>query len=136
MNNDKIRLYARILVRSALFDNARFRYYSKDFISLLLELSPADLEVAREIYKRQKQTPADIQPDVELRCIRESGCYQIRALLGLDEAVYDLAITKLVRAGLIRQVVGSYLEYGGGAYRITYTFRKMMELIEDPKYLK
>lgn len=48
-NNDKIRLYARIFVRSAILDNVKFRYHAKDFLSLLLELLPADLVVAREI---------------------------------------------------------------------------------------
>jgi hypothetical protein len=76
INNDKIRLYARILVRSAILDNAKFRYYSKDFISLLLELSPPDLQVAREIYKQQKDTPADMinrKALDELVTVEESG---------------------------------------------------------------
>jgi hypothetical protein len=36
------------------------------------------IEVAREIFKRQKETPADIQPNVdnELRIVRESGFYK------------------------------------------------------------
>jgi hypothetical protein len=92
------------------------------------------IEVAREIFKRQKETPADIQPNVdnELRIVRESGFYQVRELLSLDKAVYDLAITKLVRMGLIRQAVGSYMNNPGDAYRITHTFTKIMDLIEDP----
>jgi hypothetical protein len=59
-NSDKIRLYARILVRSAILDNAKFRSHAKDFLSLLLELLPADLVVAREIYKQQKDSPTDV----------------------------------------------------------------------------
>ncbi|MDQ4014807.1 MAG: hypothetical protein M3136_03480 [Thermoproteota archaeon] len=137
-NSDKIRLYARILVHSVLLDNAKFRYHAKDFLSLLLGLLPADLVVAREIYKQQKDTPTDIQPEVmsEVQIVRNSGFYEVRELTGLDKAEFDLALTKLVRAGLVRQVVGSYIGYAGDAYRITHTFRKMMDLVEDPEYLK
>jgi DNA-binding MarR family transcriptional regulator len=139
INNNKIRLYARILIRSAILDNSKFRYYSKDFISLLLELSPPDLQVARNMYKQQKDTPADeINRKAldEVEIVERSGFRQLRELLGLDKAEFDLALTKLVRAGLIRQVVGSYDQYTGDLYAITRTFRKMMELIEDPEYLK
>jgi hypothetical protein len=138
-NKNKIRLYARILLRPALLDNAKFRYYSKDFVSLLSELSPADLQLAREVYKRQKEIiPPGTQPgtDNEVKLVRESGFYELRKSLSLDDAQYGLAITKLSRAGLIRQVVGSYIEYTGDAYMITPVFRKMIELIQDPEYLR
>jgi hypothetical protein len=104
----------------------------------LLELLPADLVVAREIYKQQKDTPTDIQPEVmsEVQIVRNSGFYEVRELTGLDKTEFDLALTKLVRAGLVRQVVRSYIGYAGDAYRITHTFRKMMDLVEDPEYLK
>jgi hypothetical protein len=138
-NKDKMRLYARILISSAILDKAKFRYYSKDFISLLLDLLPADLAVAREIYKQQKDTPADIiDPEVtnELQIVRNSGFYRLAESIKLEKAEFDFALTKLVKAGLIRQVVGSYMDNRGDAYRITHTFRKMMDLIEDPEYLK
>jgi hypothetical protein len=138
-NNNKIRVYARILLCPALLDNAKFRYYPKDFVSLLSELSPADLELAREVYKRQKEIiPPDIQPgtDNEVKLVRESGFYELRKSLTLDDAQYGLSITKLSRAGLIRQVVGSYIGYTGDAYMITPVFRKMIDLIQDPEYLK
>ena len=44
----KIRLYARILVRTPLLNNAAFRPAAEDFLLILLELSPADLLLARE----------------------------------------------------------------------------------------
>jgi hypothetical protein len=138
-NKDKMRLYARILISSGLLDKAKFRYYSKDFISLLLDLLPADLAVAREIYKQQKDTPADItDPEAtsEVHIVRDSGFYRTPELLHLEKGEFDFALTKLVRSGLIRQVVGSYVGYNGDAYRITHTFRKMMDLIEDLEYLK
>ena len=53
-----------------------------------------------------------------------------------EKAEFDFALTKLVKAGLIRQVVGSYLGNSVNPDRITHTFRKMMDLIEDPEYLK
>lgn len=74
--------------------------------------------------------------DNEVKLVKESGFYELRKSLSLDDAQYGLAITKLSRAGLIRQVVGSYLGYTGGAYMIIPVFRKMIDLIQDPEYLK
>jgi len=59
-NKNKIRLYARILLRPALLDNAKFRYYSKDFVSLLSELSPADLQLAREVTNDRKKSSLQV----------------------------------------------------------------------------
>jgi hypothetical protein len=90
-NSDKIRLYARILVRSAILDNAKFRSHAKDFL-----------------YKQQKDSPTDVQPEVmsEVQIVRNSDFYEVRELTGLDKAEFYLALTKLVKAGLVRQVRG------------------------------
>jgi acyl CoA:acetate/3-ketoacid CoA transferase alpha subunit len=61
----------------------------------------------------------------EVQIVRNSGFYGVRELTGLDKAEFDLALTKLVKAGLVRQVGGSYIGYAGDAYRITHTFRKI-----------
>ena len=109
-NNHKIQLYARILLRPAILDNAEFKYYAKDFVSIISELSPPDLQLAREIYKQQMNIRADeINRGVlnELHLVDKSGFYRLREVVRFDKAEFDLALTKLVRAGLIRQVVGS-----------------------------
>lgn len=48
----------------------------------------------------------------------------------MNKAQFDLSLSKLVRAGLLRQVIGTYGYYIGDAYRITLSFRMMMKLLE------
>jgi hypothetical protein len=130
--NEKIRLYARILVRAAMLDNARFRHSAKDFLSILLELNPADLTLARTFYQQQKDTPPDIDHKVhnELHVVKQSGYDTLKTTCKMNNAEFDLSLNKLIRAGLIRQVVGSYIGYIGDAHRITHTFRTLMQLLE------
>lgn len=129
--DEKIRLYARILVRAAILDNASYRYHSKDFLSILLELSPADLTVAREIYNQQKHHADKIRhTENQLSAVETSGWKLLPTICKMDETEFDLAVAKLARVNLIKEIVGSYYGYEGGEYRITNTFRRMMKLIE------
>ena len=131
-DKNKIRLYSRILVKVAILDNAIFRHTAEDFLLIILELSPADLFVAREVYKQQKDTSeeiSDINQD-ELGIVKESGWDNLPQICKMDKAEFDLSLTKLVRAGLLRQVIGTYIGYIGDAYRITSSFRMMMKLLE------
>jgi hypothetical protein len=128
----KIKLYAKILVKVALLDNAIFRQSAEDFLLIILELSPADLFVAREVYKQQKDTPEEIL-DInqnELKIVKESGWDKLPQICEMNKAQFDLSLSKLVRAGLLRQVIGTYGYYIGDAYRITLSFRMMMKLLE------
>ena len=99
---------------------------------ILLKLSPADLFVARGIYKQQKDTPeeiVDLDQD-ELRIVKERGWDNLPQSCKMNKAEFDLSLSKLVRAGLLRQVIGTYVGYIGDAYRITSSFRMMMQLLE------
>lgn len=42
---------------------------------------------------------------------------------------FDVYLKRLERTGLIREVVGSYWNYTGGAYPITAYFRHMMSYL-------
>jgi hypothetical protein len=42
-----------------------------------------------------------------------------------------LSTLKLVRVGMLQQVVGMYVSYIGDAYRITPVFRKLVRLIGE-----
>ena len=129
----KMQLYARILVRASILDNASFRHTAKDFLSIVIELSPADLVLAKSFYSTQMDTPADIDHNTqnELNIVKTSGYDGLRSMGNMSRPEYDLSINKLVRAGLIRQVVGSYVGYVGDAHRITHTFRTLMHLLQS-----
>jgi hypothetical protein len=131
-DRNKIRLYARILVRVPLLDNAEFRQSAEDFLSILLELSSADLYVAREVYSQQKDIPEEFTniEQNELKAIKDSGWDKLPEICKMDSAQFRMSVTKLLRTGLLQQVVGVYVSYIGDAYRITSVFRKLILLIE------
>jgi hypothetical protein len=99
----------------------------------LSELSPIDLLVGLEIYKQQKYMPekfdAESNENTELKFIVNNGWHNIRNTCGLDEADLNIALAKLSRAGLIKEIVGMYLNYTGGIYLITPTFKRLMRFI-------
>jgi hypothetical protein len=132
-DNEKIRLYARILVRTPLLDNAVFRHRAEDFLLIILELSPADLFVAREVYKQQRDLPEEITniEQNELKMVKESGWDRLPSICKMDKADFTLSTLKLVRVGMLQQVVGMYVSYIGDAYRITPVFRKLVRLIGE-----
>jgi hypothetical protein len=129
-DNSKIRLYARILTRLPLLDNAKFRHNAEDFLSILLELTPADLLLAREVYKQHEDIAERIHSSENESSVELKSGSKIQSNTGLDETDFELAITKLVRAGLIKEVVTTAYGYSGDAYKITHTFRKLIELVE------
>jgi hypothetical protein len=131
-DKSKIRLYARILVRTPLLDNALFRPSVEDLLSILLELSTADLFLAREVFRQQRDTPENftsIEQD-ELKIVKQSGWDSLPTITRMGQSDFTLSVVKLVRTGLIRQVVGTYVSYIGDAYRITPVFRTLMRLLD------
>lgn len=131
-NEVKIRLYARILVRLPILNNASFRPAAEDFLLILLELSPADLSLAREVFRQQRDTPEGFTKieEQELKVVKESGWDSLPRITRMNESNFTLSVVKLVRAGLLRQVIGTYVSYIGDAYRITPVFRTLMKLID------
>ena len=136
-HNDKIRLYCKILLGAVIIDNSNQRHSVEDFLSFLSELSPTDLQVGLEIYKRQKNMPEkfdfDSQEHTELEFTIRTGWHSIRDSLGMDETDFKIALYKLSRAGLIKEIVGTYVSYTGGHYLITPAFRRLMDFIKYSK---
>jgi predicted transcriptional regulator len=66
----------------------------------------------------------------ELRHVKESGWDDLSNTLGMDKSQFGLSVAKLVRVGLLRQVIGTYQSYIGDAYSITPVFRTLMKLVE------
>lgn len=131
-DHNKIKLYARILVRASILNNARFRHNTEDFLMILLELSPADIYIAREVYNQQKDITEQFTSieQNELHAVKSAGWDRLPQICSVDKAQFSLSITKLVRAGLVQQVIGTYASYIGDAYRITSVFRRLIQLIE------
>ena len=52
----------------------------------------------------------------------------------LNEIDFGIALGKLARTGLIKEIVGMYMGYKGGLYLITPTFKKLMNFIKLGTY--
>ena len=128
----KIKLYARILVRTPILDYAAFRPKAEDFLRILLELSPADVVLAREAFRQQKDIQEEFisEEEGELKVIKNSGWDNLPNLTGMGKSDFMLSVVKLVRTGLLIQVIGTYASYRGDAYKITPVFRTLMNLID------
>jgi len=136
-HNDKIRLYCKILLGSLIIDYINERYSVEDFLSFSSELSPTDLQVGLEIYKRQKNMPEkfnfESKENTELEFTVRTGWHEIRDALEMNETDFKIALHKLSRAGLIKEIVGTYVSYTGGHYLITPAFRRLMDFIRYSK---
>ncbi len=133
-HNEKIRLNCKILVGSVVVDNTDERHSAADFISFISELSLTDILVASEIYKKQKDMPErfdmESNENTELKFVVNNGWHNIRDICKLSETDFSIALTKLSRAGLIKETLGTYVGYGGGLYLITPAFKRLMKLIQ------
>jgi hypothetical protein len=133
-HNDKIRLYCKILIGAVLIDNRDQRHSAEDFLALIAELSLMDLQVGMDIYKRQKNMPEkfnlESRENNELEFTVRTGWHNICSSLEMNETDFKIALYKLSRAGLIKEIVGTYVGYTGGHYIITPAFKILMDLIK------
>lgn len=130
-HSKKITLYCKILAGSVLLDNRNERHSAEDFLGFVSELSLIDIRVAAEIYKQQSHMPKefDHEENTQLNFVVNGGWHNIRQICKLDEIDFEIALGKLSRAGLIKEIVGMYIEYKGGLYLITPAFKRLMKFI-------
>lgn len=131
-HREKLVLYCKILAHSVSIENATERSSTEDYIGFINELSLKDLKVGIKIYEQQKDMPEkfDFEENTELKFVVRSGWHKIKNLCLLDEVDFSIALNKLARTGLIKEIIGTYVNYIGGLYLITPTFRKLMNFIQ------
>ena len=105
----KIKLYARILVRTPILNYAVFRPNVEDYLRILLELSSPDVMLAREVFRQQKESQEDFSTveENELKNVKNSGWDQLPDITGMSKSDFMLSVVKLVRTGLLIQVIGT-----------------------------
>src|SRR5918995_3946724 len=91
-DRNKIKLYARILLRASILDNAKFRHHAEDFLMILSELSPADINIARVVYDQQKDIPEEFTSieQNELHAVKNAGWDSLQEICGVDKAQFSL----------------------------------------------
>jgi hypothetical protein len=132
-HRERIRLNCKILVGAISLDNIRDRHSAEDFLSLVVDLTPADIMLGFKIYEQQKNKPThfdfESQDNNELKFVVSSGWHKLEELCNLERTQFDIALHKLSSAGLIKEIVGMYVNYTGGLYVKTPAFQSLMNFI-------
>jgi len=140
-NIDKVRINSKILVGSLVVDNSGGNDFAEDMLNKFADLNPNDIKLASFIYEKQKEgvplIPKHSDAPDELQFVNSRNWDTIQNEASLDKLEFNLALLKLSQAGLIKEVMGSYIGYFGGKYIITDIFRKLMQFISyanEPLY--
>jgi hypothetical protein len=136
-HKDRVLLNCKILIGSVLKENNELRHTSEDLLVLVSDLSPIDINVAREIYNQQKDKPEKFNPeddrDNELAFVIKSGWENLQTKCNLNQTDFLLSLHKLSNANLIKQIIGVYASYLGGKFIITPTFQRLMSILSYSK---
>jgi len=129
-DREKLRILAAILGGSASVERDP-ALDAEALLSAVTELSPADVELARVLHERlsapRTETEAGMN-ELQLWTARLEGDEWIPPAARDDRTFH---FHRLEQAGLISEITGSYLSYGGGAYRLTPTLVRLMALVEQ-----
>ena len=121
---EKISLYAQIL-KGAVVGQRERDFSGEEAVRIVLDLTPRQMEVARTVYHQQKEGLREAETDLQW-AVRAGWENLARSLNGLsaEEAMADLIM--LQRAGLLREITGSFWDYSGGILVMTPVFRRLM----------
>lgn len=107
-NEDKIRLFCRILTNTTLTENKNFRHHAEDFLSLLNDLTITDMIIANELYKFQKRELPNHKTPKEVTFLDkvkpEYG--NICRGQGISTTDLEFSLMKLSKAGLMYNLYG------------------------------
>lgn len=145
-HNEKIHLYAKLLAGAVPFQD-RAENSPEDYLSVLTELSVQELELAHALYDQQKEY-ANLEEN-ELQWLKRIGAYNIdqlgkgQSLRGhgqwqhllshcpsLEHQNIQFALLRLQKCGVANELTGTFLDYTGGVFVITPTFREMMRYLQ------
>ena len=126
-NREKIHLYAKVLKGAVTVQN-REEFSPEEYLVILAELTPKEIEVARAIYEQQSDRPQD--GENELQWAERKGWEQLSEQCpSVPKEDLPFILLRLQRSGLIHEITGTYVGYGGGVYVITEPFRKLMRYL-------
>lgn len=125
----KIHLYAKVLKGAVTVQN-REEFSPEEYLVILAELTPKEIEVARAIYRQQSDRPQDDENG--LKWARRKGWEQLSEQCpSVPKEDLPFVLLRLQRSGLIREIPSGYWGYKGGVYVITEAFRKLMRYLGE-----
>jgi len=124
---EKISLYAKVL-RGAVIVQDRQESSPEEYLAILAELTPREIEVAQAIYRQQNDEPQS--GETELQWAWRKGWNQFSNICpSVPKEDVPYVLQRLERSGLLHEITGSYLGYGGEVYTATKAFRKLMRYL-------
>ncbi|MCK4288936.1 MAG: hypothetical protein KAW86_07010 [Bacteroidales bacterium] len=121
-SNDKIRIYTKILKGSLIIKNDEFN--SEDYLHVLEELTPNELSFAKQFYDlkiAKNEYLSESQNDIVFTSIN---------FVNITKQKSEYYFKRLEKVGLVSELVGSYIGYGGGIYNLTELFKSLMNYIK------
>lgn len=128
-DREKIRLYAKLLCGSVAIQDRR-EFFAEDYLNILVELTPRELEVARAIYEQQGNSRPS-SDETPLQWAWRMGWKKLPEKLRVTSRDdLPFVLQRVSRSGLIKEMTGEYVGYEGGVYLITETFRRLMDFLK------
>lgn len=130
---EKLKLYARI-IKGALTEGKEYEEDEPEiFLKIVEELSVKELRVAKYLYELKeikKKKPDDDNPNKKQDRMTNDAWWLSKHYPEFDKGELVSILVRLEKTGLIKELVGSFLDYGGGQYLINPLFRRFMNFIE------
>jgi hypothetical protein len=125
----KVKLYAQIL-KNAVIESGQEEYSPEEYMYVISELTPKEIEIASVIYKVQTGESKN-EGENELQFVDRINWKQIvckECNITMDDL--PLFLNRIESTGLIQEIVGMFVGYGGGSYIITPSFKRLMEFLD------
>ena len=136
-DEEKRRLYARILTESTIRSKREKGYSPEEYLRIIADLTPRELYVARTLYR---DWPGKVDEHREYNEVNEEAWKawqdKVCAEGGIDGADLQLILGRLRSSGLITESIAS-LRLGGGPvtelpeYWVSPPFEKLMRFLEQ-----
>jgi hypothetical protein len=131
-DDEKIRLYARILTESTI-RYKREGYSPEEYLHLIADLTPKDLRIARAFYGAAATFPVREEDDDELEASMEAWRRRSEELCKKFDLDYEellFFLNRIEAVGLVRGVGHTYPGRIAQTYVMTSAFKRLMEFLE------
>jgi hypothetical protein len=132
--HEKLKLYSKI-VKGALTEGKEFEEDDPEiYLRIIEELTVKELRVAKHLYElkevKKRNPDTDSNNENEDEGMSSDAFWLSKNYPEFDKDELVSIFVRLEKTGLIKELVGSFLGYGGGEYLINTTFRKFMNFVD------
>ncbi len=139
-DDEKLRYFSKIFVNAIVEKEVS---YHIEYMRSIAELSHEEMLIIIEMYNDQKNInlqlhdttiAEDREEGSELLEVGDKGWDELYDKMNekydLDKSSLPFLLKRAEKTGLIKEITGNYWGYGGGAYIITPTLKKLMKILE------